>query len=312
MSKVKIIFIFSGKKIKGQHRTMTSSLRTILIALVLLIICLPAAFAQAPSQIPAEAEGSGDIEDNSFLLEEAYNQEPGVIQHISFFNRLSESRDWAYSFTEEIPVTGQKHQFSLTMTGAHAGDFRGSGAGLGDTAINYRYQLVGTGGARLAISPRLSLLLPTGDSRVGRGSGGTGIQTNLPVSVKFNKHLVTHWNAGATWVPRSKNELGERAGTVGVNLGQSFIWLARQNFNVMLETAFNDYEAVVAPGKTQRGRDLLMSPGVRWAHNFKSGLQIVPGVAFPMGVGPSSGEKGVILYLSFEHPFGPLMRRQAK
>jgi hypothetical protein len=47
-----------------------------------------------------------------------------------------------------------------------------------------------------------------------------------------------------------------------------------------------------------------VSPGVRWAHNFKNGLQIVPGVAVPVGVGSSQGEVGVIFYLSFEHPFG--------
>jgi hypothetical protein len=50
----------------------------------------------------------------------------------------------------------------------------------------------------------------------------------------------------------------------------------------------------------------LLSPGIRWAYNFKNGLQIVPGVAVPFGVGPSSGEKGVFLYLSFEHPYRKL------
>ena len=29
---------------------------------------------------------------------------------------------------------------------------------------------------------------------------------------------------------------------------------------------------------------------------------IVPGVAFPFGVGPSAGQKSVFLYLSFEGP----------
>jgi len=42
---------------------------------------------------------------------------------------------------------------------------------------------------------------------------------------------------------------------------------------------------------------------VRWSYDFDWGLQIVPGVAFPMGVGPSRHEKSVFLYLSFEHPF---------
>jgi len=29
----------------------------------------------------------------------------------------------------------------------------------------------------------------------------------------------------------------------------------------------------------------------------------VPGIAFPIGVGPSAGDDAVLLYLSFEHPF---------
>jgi hypothetical protein len=48
---------------------------------------------------------------------------------------------------------------------------------------------------------------------------------------------------------------------------------------------------------------------VRWAFNFKSGLQVVPGVAVPFGVGSSAGERGLFLYLSFEHPFGNIVER---
>jgi hypothetical protein len=47
----------------------------------------------------------------------------------------------------------------------------------------------------------------------------------------------------------------------------------------------------------------VISPGVRGAINFTSGLQIVPGIAIPIGAGPSHGERGVFFYLSFEHPF---------
>ena len=72
------------------------------------------------------------------------------------------------------------------------------------------------------------------------------------------------------------------------------IYLAHPRFNLMLETLWTGGQS----------HSLLLSPGVRWAYNFPSGLQIVPGIAFPLGVGPSSGERGVFLYLSFEHPFG--------
>ncbi|HYE25870.1 MAG TPA: transporter [Clostridia bacterium] len=262
----------------------------------------PAGAGASATTSAAATAPAKPIQDNSFLIEEAYNQEDGVIQHISFFQRLANSKDWVYTMTDEWPLRTQKHQLSFTVSAAHVGGTGGSG--WGDTAINYRYQAIGSGDTKLAFSPRLSLLMPTGDSKVGRGYGGTGLQANLPVSYQFNNRLVTHWNAGATWVPRTKNELGEKAGTVGVNLGQSSIWLVSKNFNAMLETAWYSNESVIGAGRTDRAQDIFISPGVRWAHNFESGLQIVPGVAIPVGVGPSSGEKGVIFYLSLEHPFG--------
>jgi hypothetical protein len=56
-------------------------------------------------------------------------------------------------------------------------------------------------------------------------------------------------------------------------------------------------------GRTARNDSLYLNPGVRWAHTFSS-LQIVPGIAFPIGLGPSHGDEGLFLYLSLEHPFG--------
>jgi len=240
------------------------------------------------------------IQDNSFLVEEAYNQEAGIVQEINFFSWSPTTHSWLYTFTNEWPVNGIKHQFSYSVSGVHNGDL--GGAGFGDAALNYRYQLVGDGDTRLAVAPRLTLILPTGDSNKGRGAGGTGYQTNIPASIMLHPKLAMHLNAGATWVPDGKNELGERAGVVGYNLGQSFIWLAKPRFNLMMETFYNDTDVVAAPGKTVRQRDLLLSPGCRWAYNFKNGLQIVPGVAFPFGAGPTAGEKSVIFYLSFEQP----------
>ena len=285
------------------------------VCFVLLVVCSVArgtAVAQSQSTPQAEAQASpagdpkdrtpkGPIQDNSFLIEEAYNQEDGIIQHISFFQRLANSKDWVYNFTDEWPVRTEKHQLSFTLAATHVDQF--GGYGFGDTLINYRYQLIGSGEARLAMAPRLSFLAASGDSTVGRGFGGNGLQTNIPVSLVLNKKLVTHFNAGATWVPHAKNSAGDRARVVAVNLGQSFIWLFSDRINGMLETVWTSGEDVVGPGKTTRSDDILISPGVRWAYNFRSGLQIVPGIAVPVGVGPSTGEKGIIGYLSFEHPF---------
>jgi hypothetical protein len=272
------------------------------LALPFLLLGSASLLAQNASS-PSQKQDEPSIQDNSFMVEEAYNQENGVIQHISMFQRLATSEDWVYTYTDEWPVRSLNHQLSVTLAETHAGAYRGSGAGWGDTAINYRYQLIGSGETRVAMAPRFSVLIPSGDQHVGRGLGGHAIQTNIPLSVVVSKQFVTHWNAGATWAPHARNDAGAKAGAVNVNLGHSIVWLARPRFNALLETAWTSSEAVVGRGKTQRYQTLYMNPGVRWAYNFKSGLQIVPGVAVPIGVGPSSGEKGLIAYLSFEHPF---------
>jgi hypothetical protein len=244
------------------------------------------------------------IQDNSFLVEEAYNQERGVVQHISTFSRMWNSKDWAYSFTQEWPAPGNwRHQLSYTVSGLHAGGFAATGGGLGDTAFNYRYQLIGDGDARFAFSPRVSVLLPTGDAAAGRGVGGAGFQVNLPVSIVLHRRLVSHWNAGSTFVPRAQSADGLRAASVGYSLGQSFVYLATARLNLMLETTGSNFQSVVGAGKTSWSKVRYVAPGFRWALNFANGLQIVPGLAVPFGIGPSAGERGVFLYLSFEHPF---------
>ncbi len=252
--------------------------------------------------LPVNGFGQKQIQDNSFLVEEAYNQERGVVQHINTFSRMWNSKDWTYSFTQEWPVPGDpRHQLSYTLVGTHMRAF--GGAGLGDLAINYRYQLVGNGESPVAFSPRLTVLLPTGDSSMGRGLGGTGFQLSLPVSLAVNSRLVTHWNAGTTFVSRARSAEGDRANTVGYNLGQSFVYLAHPRVNFLVETVMSHFQSATGPGMTEWSRAFYVSPGVRWAYNFKNGLQIVPGLAMPIGVGPSAGEKGAFVYLSFEHPF---------
>jgi hypothetical protein len=276
------------------------------VGLAILVVLGAHAAAQQGSSAPA-APG---IQDNSFLVEEAYNQNFGVVQHISSFTRFFDSKDWNYTFTQEWPVPGdERHQLSYTLVASHAGAFPGSGVGIGDVLLNYRYQLVGSGETRLAFAPRLSLIFPVGDSTLGRGAGSFGWQTSFPMSVVLNQKLVTHWNTGATFFPRAQDFAGDRAATSGYNFGQSFIWLARSRFNVMLETVFTRSQTVVAQDHTQWGSALFLSPGVRWAYNFKNGLQIVPGIGVPLGVGPSAGEKAIFLYLSFEHPFRKLPKK---
>ena len=283
----------SGKRLVATIRSVCA-----LLTIVLFGVHCPA--QQAPSPSP-------DIQDNSFLVEEAYNQNFGVVQHISSFTRFWNSKDWNYTFTQEWPVPGDaRQQLSYTLAALHAGAFPGSGVGIGDVFLNYRYQLVGSGDTKVAFAPRLSLIFPSGDSTLGRGQGSFGLQTSLPLSVVLTKKLVSHWNAGATFFPRAQDPSGDRAAVAGYNFGQSFVWLAHTRFNVLLETVFASSQTVVGRDRTEWSNSLFLSPGVRWSYNFRNGLQIVPGIGLPIGVGPSEGEKAILLYLSFEHPFRKL------
>jgi hypothetical protein len=248
-------------------------------------------FSTAPSLL-------GQIQDNSFLIEEAYNQERGVVQHISTFARPSDGNAWAYNFTQEWPLGGIRHQLSYTL--AVQNDDQGTG--LGDIGLNYRHQLVGNPEAPVVFAPRLSLLLPTGDHEQGRGAGATSLQTNLPLSLVLGPQLVTHFNAGATITPSAKSPIGDEATTTSFNLGASAIWLLRPSFNLMVEALWLSTASVAAAGETVRDEVLLLNPGFRGAFNLAS-LQIVPGVAYTFDLSSDTDDDALFVYLSFEHPF---------
>jgi hypothetical protein len=269
---------------------MTTAARAVLLA-------AGAGLAAAP-----RVEGDGPIQDNSFLIEEAYNQERGVVQHIGSFV-LGDDGGWGFTFTQEWPVPAQRHQLSYTLNWARVDPDGRDETGFSDVLLNYRWQAVGGGDAPVAFAPRLSVLVPTGDETDLLGEGHTGVQINLPLSVELSSRFVAHANAGATWVPLAKNDVGDEADVFGYSAGGSVIWLARPKFTVMLEAVYARAEEVVGEDVTASASTYLVSPGLRWAIDFDSGLQIVPGIAVPIGVGSSSGEEAVLFYLSFEHPF---------
>lgn len=252
-----------------------------------------ALFGLIPSSLIAQ------IQDNSFLLEEAYNQEPGIVQHISTLAR-SDGGDWTYSFTQEWPLGGIRHQLSYTVPIHHA---RPTGTGLGDVAVNYRYQLAGSPAARFVMAPRFSLLIPTGNEELQRGAGGVGLQGNAPLSLVLGPGVVSHWNAGATVTPSARNALGDQATTTDFNLGASLIWLVRPTVNLLIEALWLSEESVIGGGRTTRDESGFLSPGLRLAFDVPGGLQIVPGVAYTIGLTPDATEDALFLYLSFEHPF---------
>jgi hypothetical protein len=241
----------------------------------------------------------GQIQDNSFLIEEAYNQEAGVVQHISAFAR-SNGGDWAYSFTQEWPLGGIRHQLSYTIPLEH-GD--AIGTGIGDIGLNYRYQLLGHPEARTVMAPRFSLLLPTGSEVAGRGTGTVGFQGNLPLTIVPEPRFAFHANAGFTVTPSAKSPAGGKATTFSRNVGASLIWLVRPSVNLLVEALWLRDESALGDGITSAEETTFISPGIRAAFDVGGGLQIVPGIGYTVAVSPNSAEDGVFLYLSFEHPF---------
>lgn len=260
-----------------------------------------ALLALSASLAAAQADTAADepLSDNSFLVEEAYNQEPGVVQHINTFMR-GRGGDWGYTLTQEWPLAGMRHQISYTIPIVHPGDE----TGVGDVMVHYRYQWLDGEGGPVAAAPRLSAVLSTGSSGKGLGAGGFGIEAALPVSVEVVKdRIVTHSNAGARYVPRAQDPAGNHAATTSVFLAQSAVWLVRPMFNVLLEAAWAREEFVAGPGGVDAQERAVISPGVRFGLNLPGDLQVVPGIAVPIGIGPSSGDRALFLYLSFEHPF---------
>ena len=152
------------------------------------------ALAQTTTPAPASKSEPFAILDNSFLVEEAFNQPAGVFQNIFGFQRSGDL--WEFAFTQEWPVTSQKHQLSYTL---RALDHTERSVGIGDVILNYRYQATVEGPGIPAFSPRLSLILPTDSS----GDRSVGLQVNLPLS-KQRGDLYFHGNAGFTWLPRRK------------------------------------------------------------------------------------------------------------
>jgi hypothetical protein len=250
--------------------------------------------------IPCVAQQPEPLEDNSFLIEEAYNQESGVVQEISTFTRGSGGGDWIYTLTQEWPLGGVRHQLSYTIPLEHHSDFNTTG--LGDALLNYRFQALGADGGRIYFAPRLSAVLPTGRVRSGRGNGTWGAQASLPLTVMVAPRLATHWNAGATLLPSAENVVGQEATAVSFHAGAGIIWLVRPLFNLMLEAVWLREATVVGPGLTQHQSSGFLNPGLRWGVNCCGGLQIVPGVAYTISLTDAEPD-ALFLYLSFEHSF---------
>ena len=270
---------------------------------VLLLCLLPwvSAFAQTPAPGTSSASSRPfKILDNSFLVEEAFNQEAGIFQNIFGFQRNSDV--WEFVFTQEWPVTSQKHQLSYTLPFVGVDDSNG----FGDALINYRYQLVEEDPRLPAVSPRLSLVLPAGSHDL--TFDAWGLQVNVPVSKQFGDFYV-HANAGVTWFPKVTTVF-DRTCTNGdcdvalfsPHVSASGIYRVRDMFNLMLESVLKFDEVPLVDSETTRFTVFTLSPGARGGWNLGD-HQLIVGAALPITWVESDSSAGVLLYLSYELPF---------
>jgi hypothetical protein len=258
--------------------------------------------------LPAQPLAKG-IQDNSFLVEEAYNQEPGVVQHI--FNvpvlLTRGEQEITPSFTQEWPLFSQTHQFSYTIPYT----FTENDNGLEDIRFNYRWQALIESKRTPAFAPRLSLVTPTGDADKGFGHDALGYEINLPFSKIVSDRWTVHFNAGGSIFPDVRGH-----DLTNYNLGASAIYAVNKDLNLMFESVAGWEEDVdlLTPLRTSLARKVdrtmiaLISPGARYAFNRPHGLQIVVGAAVPVGLTSDSPDWGFFFYCSFEHPF---MRAQS-
>jgi hypothetical protein len=276
----------------------------------------------SPDVLDGQDEGNGEsgpdhIRDNAFLVEEASNQEPGVVQHVfnwvTLWDRAqgSRTRDFAAVYTMELPLGSQRHQFSSVtqLQSAFedpAGDPATQQGGIGDTFLNYRYQLLANDDF-LWCAPRFTLIVPTGDDRFGLGNGEVGYQFNLPIS-RYGETFDFHFNAGTTYTPDVSLPLPVGPNSPAhdlhaYNLGASAFWKPQTYLHFFVEGVFLQIDEIDELGRRDRLNQALVNPGVRYAICQFDEVEWVIGASVPIGLTPDSPDIGAFLYMSVEHIF---------
>lgn len=240
------------------------------------------------------------MQDNSFLIEEAYNQEAAVVQHIMSLRR--QGHDWALNFTQEWPIRSQTHQFSYTVPYLWLKGDQGRTQGVGDIMLNYRYQANIETNTLPAFAPRFSLILPSGDREKETGNDSLGYQINLPLSKIIGDRVTLHGNAGVT----SYFDVEGRHPT-NYNLGGSIVLALTRETNLLFETVGEWTESINSEFAFDVTANpeftLTILPGIRHAINLPDEAQLVLGVGAPISFGKGSVEYGAFFYLSLEHKF---------
>ncbi len=265
--------------------------------------------------------GQPAFEDNSFLLNEAINQEKGVMQYISnfYFDNLK-GGNFLYNFSHEIPLGGERNQLSYSLsyylqnkTASTEG-----GGGFGDINLSYHHMLTDKKAWAMVI-PSITLIIPT--AKNGYGSGGLGTQAEVYITKRLSRRVVTHYNLGYTYISSADLYISTSTGSRKVGferdlqfkkIAGSAIWYPTRKFNLMLEYVSNFLTEITATGEISSSHQITLNPGLRFAIDHKR-VQIVPGISAPVIFTDGRyTQTGLFFYLSFEPEYLPFTKMKER
>jgi hypothetical protein len=249
------------------------------------------------------------FDDNSFLVEEAYNQDRGEVQHTlnAVYSNDFKRRGWSFNFEQEWWLFTEDHQVAVSVPFSHLREEGERQRGVGDIQIEYRYQLTEEGPNIPAVAPGFGLILPTGDRDKGTGNGVVGYEWSVAASKKVASRLALHANLGLTYLPKVRvllddnQRLSPKRSLVSYDIGASAVFALSSDIHMLLEWVGEFEEEINDKGKKERDFKALLSPGIRAAVINKDDLQTVVGVGIPIGVAGPADNYGVFLYFSVEH-----------
>ena len=251
----------------------------------------------------AQGEYPEPISGNTFLIEEAFNQDARVVQHILKFSFTRPSDENLIFFAQEWPLFSHDHQIGFSFSYFWLKKDENPYFLFGTLTLDYRYQLLDDGNWA-AMAPRISLVVP---HRKNYPYGNIGYQLNMPVSKRVHDKWIVHVNAGVMLQPKVDVNLPEKKNIYSYHAGAGLFWLLHPKFNITLEwlSEFRDeydwdedWDEEIKKNKSIH----WINPGVRFA--FRVGpVEFVPGFCVPLQVHGKKKPKTAYLSVSMEHPF---------
>lgn len=265
--------------------------------------------------------GQPAFEDNSFLFDEAINQEKGIMQYVSslYFDNVN-GGNLIFGFTNEIPLVGERHQLNYTIN-YHLDRLtpaNGHTNGFGDLSIGYHYKASGKRNWIMAI-PGISLIIPTGNAQEGRGIGGMGARAGISFTKRLSHKWVTHYTLGYTFIAQADRYsypmggqpvLAYEKNLQYAGVGGGVTWYVSRKKVLFAELISNFITDIRGDGSLLRRNLATINPGFRFAIDANN-IQIVPGISTPIVLADGAFSRlGIFFYLSIETEYLPFTRQK--